>query len=130
MGFSPDYLYYFHYSDSMGYLIFCCHSVATSSEVLTPRSIDKLSLIECFFAALHNVNNLFVCRIQVNVTLGNINLGFLEFDNQYPFGVTKHRDICIMRGKDKLHIRLFLRNGCNDFIIDYLIIKIIFRLIN
>lgn len=29
MGFSSDYLYYFHYSDSMGYLIFCCHSVAT-----------------------------------------------------------------------------------------------------
>ena len=31
MGFSSDYLYYFHYSDSMGYLIFCCHSVAMDS---------------------------------------------------------------------------------------------------
>ena len=29
MGFGSDYLYYFHYSDSMGYLIFCCQNVAT-----------------------------------------------------------------------------------------------------
>ena len=29
MGFSSEYLDYFHYSDSIGYLIFCCHSVAT-----------------------------------------------------------------------------------------------------
>ena len=29
MGFSTDYLYYFHYSGSIGYLTFCCHSVAT-----------------------------------------------------------------------------------------------------
>jgi len=29
MGFSPDYLYYFHYSDSMGYLIFCRRTVAS-----------------------------------------------------------------------------------------------------
>ncbi len=50
-------------------------------ESLTPRSIDKLSLIEGFFATLHNINNLFVRRIQVDVTLGNINFGFLEFDN-------------------------------------------------
>ena len=28
MEFSSDYLDYFHYSDGMGYLIFCCHSVA------------------------------------------------------------------------------------------------------
>jgi len=28
MGFGLDYLDYFHYSDSRGYLIFCCHSVA------------------------------------------------------------------------------------------------------
>ena len=31
MGFSSDYLDYFHYSDGMGYLIFCCHSVATTT---------------------------------------------------------------------------------------------------
>lgn len=30
MGFSSDYLYYFHYSDSIGYLIFCCHSIVTN----------------------------------------------------------------------------------------------------
>ena len=29
MGLGSDYLDYFHYSDGMGYLIFCCHSVAT-----------------------------------------------------------------------------------------------------
>ena len=28
MGFSSDYWYSFHYSDSRGYLIFCCHGVA------------------------------------------------------------------------------------------------------
>ncbi len=35
MGFSSDYLYYFHYSNSMGYLIFCCHSVATKQWIIT-----------------------------------------------------------------------------------------------
>ena len=29
MRFSTYYLYCFHYSDGMGYLNFCCHSVAT-----------------------------------------------------------------------------------------------------
>lgn len=29
MEFGSDYLDYFHYSDGMGYLIFCCHSVAS-----------------------------------------------------------------------------------------------------
>lgn len=29
MGFSSEYWYSFHYSDSEGYLIFCCHDVAT-----------------------------------------------------------------------------------------------------
>ena len=29
MGFSLDSYHYFHYSDSFGYLIFCCHCVAT-----------------------------------------------------------------------------------------------------
>ncbi len=29
MEFSTYYLYYFHYSGSLGYLIFCCHGVAT-----------------------------------------------------------------------------------------------------
>jgi len=28
MRFSTDYLYCFHYSGGIGYLIFCCHSVA------------------------------------------------------------------------------------------------------
>ncbi len=31
MGFDSDYSYCFHYSDSKGYLIFCCHSVATET---------------------------------------------------------------------------------------------------
>ena len=30
MGFSSEYWYSFHYSDSRGYLIFCCHGVATN----------------------------------------------------------------------------------------------------
>ena len=29
MGFSTDYLYFFHYSGNTSYLIFCCHGVAT-----------------------------------------------------------------------------------------------------
>lgn len=29
MGFGSDYWYSFHYSDSRGYLIFCCQNVAT-----------------------------------------------------------------------------------------------------
>ena len=28
MGFSSECLYCFHYLDSLGYLIFCCHGVA------------------------------------------------------------------------------------------------------
>ena len=28
MGFSSECLYCFHYPDSLGYLIFCCHGVA------------------------------------------------------------------------------------------------------
>ena len=35
-----------------------------------------------------------------------------------------------MCSKYKLHIRFFLCNSGNDFIIDHLIIEIIFRLIN
>ena len=30
MGFSSEYLYCFHYPNSLGYLIFCCHGVARS----------------------------------------------------------------------------------------------------
>ena len=30
MGFSSECWYSFHYSDSEGYLIFCCHGVASS----------------------------------------------------------------------------------------------------
>ena len=30
MGFSSECWYSFHYSDSEGYLIFCCHDVASS----------------------------------------------------------------------------------------------------
>lgn len=32
MRFSTDDLQCFHYSDDMGYLIFCCHSVATKQQ--------------------------------------------------------------------------------------------------
>ena len=35
MGFSTDYLYYFHYSDSFGYLIFCCQNVAMKTAFFT-----------------------------------------------------------------------------------------------
>ena len=44
MRFSTDYLYCFHYSDGMGYLIFCCHSVA----------MIKLVKIEGIASDLHN----------------------------------------------------------------------------
>ena len=81
MGFSTDYLYCFHYSGSTGYLIFCCHSVATKKWSSTPRCVNKLPLIERFSAALHNVNNLFMRRTQINVTLVNVNFCFLELNN-------------------------------------------------
>ena len=35
-----------------------------------------------------------------------------------------------MRGKYELHIWLLPRNGSNDLIVDNLVIKVIFRLIN
>ena len=41
MRFSTDYLYCFHYSDGMGYLIFCCHSVAKN------KSLGQVLNISC-----------------------------------------------------------------------------------
>ena len=38
MGFSSEYWHYFHYLDSRGYLIFCCHGVAKS---------PRLSIVDC-----------------------------------------------------------------------------------
>jgi len=34
MGFSLEYWYSFHYSDSRGYLIFCCHNVASKLRMI------------------------------------------------------------------------------------------------
>lgn len=53
MGFSTDYLYYFHYSGSIGYLIFCCHSVATralqNADNLVKNIVDGIKYDICFF---------------------------------------------------------------------------------
>ena len=46
MGFGPDYLYYFHYSDSMGYLIFCCHTVAKDAIVTAAKSFRLFTLYQ------------------------------------------------------------------------------------
>ena len=35
MGFGSECLYCFHYPDSLGYLIFCCHGVATGQLIET-----------------------------------------------------------------------------------------------
>ena len=89
-----------------------------------------MPFIKSFFTAFHNINDLLVCRIQINITWCYVNSCFLELYNKYSFGIAKHRDIRIMRGKNKLHIWLLLNNCGYDFVIDYLIIKIIFRLVN
>jgi len=34
MKFGSNYLQYFHYSGSLGYLIFCCHGVAAAYDCL------------------------------------------------------------------------------------------------
>lgn len=39
IGFDSDYLYCFHYSDSMGYLVFCCHNVATKHKFILSTNI-------------------------------------------------------------------------------------------
>ena len=36
MVFDSEYWYSFHYSDSRGYLIFCCHGVASNSSTFLP----------------------------------------------------------------------------------------------
>ena len=95
-----------------------------------PRSIDQLSLIKSLFTALHNIDNLFMSRTQVNITLCNINFCFLKLNNQHSFRITKHRNVCIVCGKYKLHMRFFLSNGSNDLIIYYFVIEIILGLVD
>lgn len=46
MRFSSEYWYSFHYSDSRGYLIFCCHSVA---KLLSPIYTPSFSMFNQSF---------------------------------------------------------------------------------
>ena len=46
MGFGSEYLDYFHYSDSMGYLIFCCHTVAIDSTIAEATLSELLILYQ------------------------------------------------------------------------------------
>ena len=43
MGFSSEYWHSFHYSDSRGYLIFCCHGVAKEKANQSPLTLVKSS---------------------------------------------------------------------------------------
>ena len=40
MWFSSDYWYSFHYSDSRGYVIFCCHGVASNLRTICTLQSD------------------------------------------------------------------------------------------
>lgn len=42
MGFSSGYWHYFHYSDSRGYLIFCCHGVASKLRMIYTLQTDYI----------------------------------------------------------------------------------------
>ena len=55
MGFSSNYLDCFHYSDGLGYLIFCCHSVATHSTTFPHQKLESVSafLTLVFFLNKH-----------------------------------------------------------------------------
>ena len=61
MGFSPDYLYYFHYSDSIGYLIFCCHTVAVAIAL-------QLSYKQTLDHILINLSNIKIFSSTVELT--------------------------------------------------------------
>ena len=50
MGFSSNYLDCFHYSDGLGYLIFCCHSVATEDGLKHLKQADYSAEFVIFFA--------------------------------------------------------------------------------
>ena len=45
MEFSSEYWYSFHYSDSEGYLIFCCHSVASTLKLIPAASFNSVRFI-------------------------------------------------------------------------------------
>lgn len=62
MGFSTDYLYYFHYSGSIGYLTFCCHSVAT---------LLALCISEIGTAFRHNIVS---CQLTVLLKIEQLDL--------------------------------------------------------
>lgn len=53
MGFSSGYWHYFHYSDSRGYLIFCCQNVATNilyDDAIPVEAVsDDIKYGTCFF---------------------------------------------------------------------------------
>lgn len=66
MGFSSGYWHYFHYSDSRGYLIFCCHGVASSvaAKLYVKIIIPYKKLLSKFIAAL--ILNTFCYPLQVS----------------------------------------------------------------
>ncbi len=68
--------------------------------MLSPGSVDKLSTIKSFFATFHDVYNLFVGTVKINVPLGHINLCILKLNYQYSFCIAEDRNIGIMCRKD------------------------------
>ena len=42
MGFGSGYWHSFHYSDSRGYLIFCCHGVASKLRIIYTLQADYI----------------------------------------------------------------------------------------
>ena len=72
MGFSPEYWYSFHYSDSRGYLIFCCHGVARyfpmgrnikEHNTQLKRKFNNLQAIYLKMIALNSEYRLLIGRI-------------------------------------------------------------------
>ena len=49
MGFSSEYLYCFHYPDSLGYLIFCCHCVDNNRGCISFGNLIKAKSAFCHF---------------------------------------------------------------------------------
>ena len=76
MGFSSEYWYSFHYSDSEGYLIFCCHDVASSvaaklyARIIIPykkpliKFITTLILNTFYYPLQVSIDCLFCCFAQ------------------------------------------------------------------
>ena len=60
MGFSSECLYCFHYLDSLGYLIFCCHCVATDIVYELKSSVINSTKSQAF---------VYLAQISSNVSL-------------------------------------------------------------